>query len=135
MTGKATKRTTVADMIAAAKLGTMSPDTEVLTVADAAKALDAAVANVAAATVHPAESRPSGAEHECAIPGCKHGATHGAPAQPDRQVKLQCPQCGAVARMTSSAISKSVAHGGGIRCGADGGTFIVATRRTYKARA
>lgn len=124
MTGKATKRITVADMVAAAKLGTIDPTTEIVTVADATKAMHAAVA---------ATEKPSGTEHECAIPGCKHGATHGAPTQPDRQVKLQCPSCGAVARMTAAAITKT--GGKGIVCGGDGATFAPSTRRTYRTRA
>jgi hypothetical protein len=126
---KSTKRTTVADMIAAAKVGALDPSTEVVTVAEAASAAAAAAEEAATSTA--AAHVPSGTEHECAIPGCRHGAAHG-PTQPDRQIKLACPTCGAVARMTAAALAKS--GGKPPICGGDGATFAAAARRVYSRR-
>lgn len=120
------KRATAADIAAAVKVGAIKPDTEVLTADDIA-AERAAMAEANRESVH----RPVGTEHECAIPGCRHGAAHGVGyvPQPDRQVKLQCPTCGAVARMTAAAIAKT--QGLGITCAADNVAFVPAARRKY----
>ena len=138
---KSTKRTTVADLIAAAKVGAIDPNTEVVTAAAAdraakvaanavelAQAAEAAARAVAAVAVVAAPELPN-TEHACGIAGCRHGSAHGI-AQPDRQLKLQCPNCGAVARMTHRALARA----GTLTCG-DGGTFAVAARRTYTRRA
>ena len=114
-------RTTVADLAAAVALGTIDPTTIV--------ALDDGTDDGTTAEPGATSSAPvalSATTHECGIAGCRHGAAHGATVQPDRQVKLQCPTCGAVARMTASALAKS----GTITCG-DGATFAPASRRTY----
>lgn len=52
------------------------------------------------------------------------------PQQPDREIKLVCPRCGARARMTNKALRLS----GGIRCDGDGGTFAPAPHRKYTPR-
>lgn len=126
-TNGARKRTTAADIAAAVKVGAIDPDAEVMTPEDVS-AMTAAIPAAEAAIAVPL----SATEHECGIPGCKHGSSHPAVSQPDRQVKLQCPSCGAVARMTSAAIAKT--GGVGVICGGDGSTFAPAARRTYKAR-
>lgn len=131
MAGKG-KRTTVADLVAAAKLGTIDPSTAVLTDAEAAE-LTAEAARTAAELTAAATAELPSTEHACGIPGCRHGSAHPAVSQPDRQVKLQCPSCGAVARMTNSAIART--QGKGITCGGDGATFAVAARRTYSRKA
>lgn len=129
-------RTTAADIAAAVKLGTMAADAVVMTAADAAA--DAADADAnrpalsAADMVERAER--SASAHDCGMPGCRHGSAHPAVSQPDRQVKLQCPGCGAVARMTASALAKSA----GILCAAQdhsGTYFVPAQRRTYTRKA
>ena len=122
------KRATAADIVAAVKVGAIAPDAEVVTAAELAEH-DAAAA--AATPEHVIARAPlSATEHECAIPGCRHGAAHaGHVPQPDRQVKLQCPTCGAVARMTAAAIAKT--QGLGITCAADGVAFVPAARRKY----
>lgn len=50
--------------------------------------------------------------------------------QPDREIKLVCPRCGARARMTAKAIRLS----GAIRCDNDGGTFAPAPHNKYTPR-
>lgn len=137
------KRTTIADMIAAAKVGALDPSTVVVEANDVYTMVNAAVENeranraaLAAATSNGAPAAPSAVlsatEHDCGIPGCRHGNAHPAVSQPDRQVKLQCPNCGAVARMTRRALGQC---GGGIVCVGDGGTFAVAARRNYARKA
>lgn len=118
------KRATAADIAAAVKLGAIAPDAEVATADELAEDAAERAASQSGRIL-------SGDHHECAIAGCRHGATH-APdhvAQPDRQVKLQCPTCGAVARMTAAAIART--QGKGITCGADGVAFVPAARRKY----
>lgn len=51
--------------------------------------------------------------------------------QPDRQTKLACPKCGAVARMTNVAMRLS----GGILCTRDGIELVPAPPRPYVRRA
>jgi hypothetical protein len=139
------KRTTLADLMAAAALGAIDPTAEVITAEAAAIAIgdarrDATTAAAQAGAARTATTAPSGTEHECAIAGCRHGAAHGGPTQPDRQEKLACDTCGAVARMTTSAIMRAARMVGGIdatagypRC-PDGGTYLPAARRTYTRR-
>ncbi len=117
-------RTTVADLIAAASIGAIDPSTVVLTDADG---LDVSRDNVTAGGA----SALSSTEHDCGIAGCRHGSAHTGATQPDRQVKLSCPTCGAIARMTASAL-RTARH---IECGNDGATFIPAARRTYNRKA
>jgi hypothetical protein len=118
-------RATAADIVAAVKVGAIAPDAVVLTEDDllAERAEQAAHGQPTEVAVP-----LSATEHECGIPGCRHGAAHTGIVQKDRQVKLQCPGCGAVARMTASAIARTV---NGIRCAGDGELFAEATRRTY----
>ena len=127
------KVATVADIVAAAALGTLDPTTPMVT-AEAAESMARKAAAAAEAErpaiIAPATDRPMATDHECAIPGCRHGAAHGAAVQPDRQVKLQCPTCGAVARMTAGAIRKA----GGTPTCADGTPMAEAARRTYSRR-
>lgn len=123
------KRATAGDIAAAVKLGSMSADAEVVTADELAEARAEASANSSAAST---AATLSSAEHQCGIVGCRHGSAHPVISQPDRQVKLQCPGCGAVARMTAAAIARTA--GAGIVCGGDGATFTVAARRTYRAR-
>lgn len=142
MASKTRKAATVADLIAAAAVGAIDPSTPMVT-AEAAEAMarqaaeaaerNAADVNAARAAEAPATVATLPADHhECGIAGCRHGTQHGPDAQhqPDRQVKLQCPTCGAVARMTAGAIRKA----GGTPTCADGGTFAEAARRTYTRR-
>ena len=127
--------TTIADMIAAAKIGAIDPSTIVYTAADVG------------VTVAPADVRPewyrsdedsvngtpaalSATEHQCGIANCRHGAAHPVVSQPDRQVKLSCPSCGAVARMTLRALAAS----GGIRCVRDDALFTAVARRVYNRK-
>lgn len=125
-------RTTLADLMAAAAVGAIDPSTEVLTAAAASaeRLAERAVAVPAAPASLPAT------EHECGIAGCRHGNAHPVIGQPDRQVKLACPACGAVARMTSSALAKC----GGLRCAGgpsgshEGTDFAPAARRAYSRR-
>jgi hypothetical protein len=130
------KRTTLADLMAAAKVGAIDPATEVMTAEDADRNAQAAVnrSTVAAAyrATHAAAAADatSTTEHDCAIPGCRHGDAHTGPVQPDRQVKLQCPGCGAVARMTATALARS----GGVSCLGDGGVFVATARRVYSRK-
>jgi len=121
------KRTTLADLMAAAALGAIDPTTEVVTATEAsAEARTAAAdATAEAASTASTSSTLSTTDHDCAIPGCRHGAAHG-PTQPDRQVKLACPNCGAIVRCTARALRTA----GSITCG-DGGTFAIAARRVY----
>ena len=119
------KRTTAADIAAAVALGAMAADATVTMDGDDSGADDAPTQTAERVTAN-----PSGA-HECAIPGCRHGAAHGATVQPDRQVKLQCPGCGAVARMTVGALAKGL----GITCHRDNVAYAPAERRTYTKRA
>lgn len=129
---------TLADMAAAAKLrGEDLATVEVMTRADAEaaarKAAEAAAADAlatAAATV--AAVAPSTDHHACGIPGCRHGAiVNGAHVvQPDRQVKIACPTCGAVARMTHRALTRA----GGMPTCHDGTPMVPAERRTYSRR-
>ena len=135
------KRTTLADLMAAAALGAIDPTTEVVTGAEATAEADEARAEATSEVLEAAALRPaaqwggapvltiSGTEHDCAIPGCRHGAAHG-PSQPDRQLKLEAP-CGAVARMTARALRVA---GGAIVC-AHGDPFAEATRRPYVRKA
>ena len=134
------KRTTAEDLAAAMRIGAIDPTTELVTVADAEAAARAAAEAAASRAAAATTASPmtagvilSGTDHECAIPGCRDGAALG-PSQPDRQVKLACPNCGAVARMTAGALAKTSGDGArpaGITC-ADGGAFVIATRRTYR---
>lgn len=141
MASKTRKAATVADIVAAAALGTLDPSTPMVTAeaaeAMARKAAEAAAAN-AAPVIGPAAETPAlpADHHECGIPGCRHGAAHGATSQPDRQVKLQCPACGAVARMTAGAIARAARSSGGdgLPVCADGAKFAEAARRTYTRR-
>lgn len=141
MATKTRKAATVADLIAAAALGTIDPTTPVVTAAEVSDLIDAArksaereaaehAASVPAPVTLAADpaNLPSGT-HACGMVGCRHGAAAHANGvhQPDRQVKLACPSCGAVARMTAGAIRKA----GGYPTCADGGTFAEAARRTY----
>lgn len=128
------KAQTVADLVAAAEMGAVDLSTEVLTVAEAAKRerkAAQAAAEQAAAQMAPtvAAAAPlSTTKHDCGVAGCRHGTTgHPVVHQPDRQVKLQCPHCGAVARMTGKALAAS----GGIKCETGGVPFAIAERRTY----
>lgn len=133
--------TTLADLMAAAKVGAIDPNTQVLPVSDLQDELAAQYsAGIAAArggkvqTPGFEQTVPlSATEHDCGIAGCKHGEAHVGPSQPDRQVKLQCPNCGAVARMTARAIGRT--GGNGVVCGGDGATFVKAERRTYGRKA
>jgi hypothetical protein len=50
--------------------------------------------------------------------------------QRDYQVKVACPKCGAVARITATTLSRS----GGYPICPDGGTFAEAPRRVYVRR-
>ena len=127
------KRTTLADLMAAAELGAIDPTAEVVPVAEVAAELAEATRAATDAAVQAGAARTATLDpsvHDCAIPGCRHGAAHG-PAQPDRQVKLACPGCGSVARMTQRALSRS----GGITCHGCEQPFAVAARRTYNRRA
>lgn len=125
----AKQRTTVADLIAAEAIGAINGLTIVSLDRDEAGDVNVPYAPITGAAVL------SPTDHECGIAGCRHGAAHG-PAQPDRQVKLECPACGAVARMTARALSVS----SGIRCAGgplgihDGTDFVVAVRRAYNRR-
>lgn len=124
------KRATAGDIAAAVKLGSIDPSAEVVTADELAESrAESAAAVIAASTA----ASLSSAEHQCGIVGCRHGSAHPLVSQPDRQVKLQCPKCGAVARMTAAAIGRT--GGAGIVCGGDGATFAVAARRTYSPRA
>lgn len=126
-TNASRKRASAADIAAAVALGTIDPSTTFATPDELAAAAESAQV---AASITAAEPTRSADHHECGIPGCRHGAAvHGAP-QPDRQVKLQCPGCGAVARMTGSALAKAL----GITCHRDGQTFAPAERRTYRRK-
>lgn len=118
----AAKRT-AADVAAAIKLGALDANAEVLTAEEAAEVR--AEAERAARAAHPARE---GSEHDCLVAGCRHGAAHTGPKQPDRQLKLECPACGAVARMTARALARA---GGRIICGRDAVPFTEAARRTY----
>lgn len=120
-------RTTAADIAAAAALGAIDPGTVVLTGAEADALIEAAQREAADA-VRAAERQP-GTVHQCDIPGCRHGAAHDGPKQPDRQLKLAAP-CGAVARMTTRALATA---GGVLHCG-HGDPFTVAERRAYSRR-
>ncbi len=121
-----TKRRTAADIAAAVALGALDPSTEIAT------AEEAAAERTERTIIRPSDGVaievPNGTDHECAIPGCRHGASHG-PTQPDRQVKLEAP-CGAVARMTVTALHRA---GGTINCG-HGDPFTVAARRVYNRK-
>ena len=141
------KRTTLADLMAAAELGAIDPTTAVVTADEAAELAAAASAAATAARPDPVASATPVAtvalpadRHDCGIAGCRHGAGHDGPRQPDRQVKLACPNCGAVARMTTSAIARAARAVGGTdetagwpRC-PDGGTYQPAARRQYTRR-
>lgn len=117
-TSKRSKRTTAADIAAAVALGAIDPD---------ASFTDGTAEPESAQVVEPiiVAVLPSDA-HQCGIPGCRHGAAHGATVQPDRQLKLAA-ECGAVARMTARALATA---GGSITDG-HGHPFAVAARRTY----
>ena len=119
-------RTTVADLVAAAQVGAIDPTTEVVTASELAEHDAAELAR--ASSAEPG-AVVSASEHGCGIVGCRHGSAHPVISQPDRQVKLQCPTCGAVARMTASALAKA----GSITCG-DGSQFAPAARRAYTPR-
>lgn len=126
-------KTTLADLMAAQKLGTLAANTEVIPASEINEALaEQYQAGITAARGMPVrESRISslsGTAHECGIAGCRHGSHAAGASQPDRQVKLACPQCGAVARMTQRALNV----GGGLQCVGDGSTFTVAARRQYR---
>jgi hypothetical protein len=123
------KRATAADIAAAVKLGSIAPDAEVVTADELAERDAETRATVTAERPSPSLSA---AEHQCGIVGCRHGSAHPVVSQPDRQVKLQCPGCGAVARMTAAAIARTA--GAGITCNGDGQTFTVAARRTYSRK-
>lgn len=145
-----TEARTLADLMAAARIGAIDPDTAVVTTAEHSAALDQARedAYILGRSSAPATATASTAgytgtatalsptDHECGIAGCRHGSAHG-PSQPDRQVKLACPACGAVARMTASALQVS----GGIRCVGgvnrthEGTDYAPAARRTYNRKA
>lgn len=134
---------TLADMIAAAELGALDPTAVQVIRADEigdaiARAERDAYARGAqdAVPVH-VDGLPTD-HHECGIEGCRHGASHDGPSQPDRQVKLACPNCGAIARMTRRAILRAAAQvgaldetGGYPRC-VDGGTYLPAATRAYR---
>jgi hypothetical protein len=122
------KRTTLADLMAAAKVGAIDPETVVVTADEAAADAATIAASQPAASAANGQPTASATEHDCAIPGCKHGDAHPAVSQPDRQVKLECPNCHAVARMTKRALDRTVS---GIVCAGDGGVFAIAARRTY----
>lgn len=53
------------------------------------------------------------------------------PKQKDYQLKLACPTCGAIARMTPFAITTA---GGYPLCPRDGGSFYPAPRNKYVRR-
>jgi uncharacterized C2H2 Zn-finger protein len=112
-------RLTAADVAAAVRLGTLDPTTALETPGDRPDSRD----NTAAAPL-PAD------HHDCGIPGCRHGEAHTGVSQPDRQVKLACPRCGAVARMTARALRVA----GAIVCQRDGEPFAVAPRRAYNRK-
>jgi hypothetical protein len=127
------KRTTLADLMAAAELGAIDPTTEVVPMAEVAAELAEATRAATDAAVQAGAARTATLDpsvHDCAIPGCRHGDAHDGPPQPDRQIKLQCPGCGAVARMTQRAVNRS----GGITCHGCAQSFAVAARRTYNRR-
>jgi hypothetical protein len=105
----------------------MDPDALVLTPAEAAEAATESAAAVTAAAA--ATSAPA-TVHQCGIVGCRHGDHTAGVHQPDRQVKLECPACHAVARMTGSAIAKALT----ITCGRDGAAFVPADRRVYNRK-
>lgn len=121
------KGTTAADIAAAVRLGTMDPSTIIPTTVRPAVVND----DFGPIEMPTTAERPNGTEHACDIPGCRHGAAHSGITQPDRQIKLQCPACGAVARMTAGAYSKAL----GITCHRDGASFAQAERRTYSRKA
>jgi len=50
--------------------------------------------------------------------------------QPDREIKLVCPRCGARVRLSTKALKLST----GIRCDGDGGAFAPAPHRIYTRR-
>ena len=125
---------TLADLQAAVALGAIPADTVVMPVQAAAEAAvkaardavaSTAVADVASAPVLPAD------RHDCGIPGCRHGDAHGRPSQPDRQVKLECSSCGAVARMTAAAMARA---GGPPACHCNGQPMVPGARRQYHRR-
>jgi hypothetical protein len=112
------KATTVGDLIAAAKVGAIDLGTVASLIADPED-----------------EGHPDG--HVCRAPGCRHGeavaldaARPVRAAQPDRQVKLACPACGAIARMTASALAKA----GSIECWKDTTAFVPVPRRVYNKK-
>lgn len=128
MTAKRTAR----DIVAAVKLGAIDPDAPILT-ADEAADLAAGAASLAAAADAAARADiiGDGTEHRCGIPGCRHGATAtGHVPQPDRQTKVECPTCGAVARMTNAAIHRA----GGLPTCHDGTPMVIGARRRYVRR-
>jgi hypothetical protein len=135
MTGTASrKRTTLADLNAAAALGGIDPDTAEVILASELDAVARETAGDILSEIgasDPAAALPSTA-HACGIPGCRHGAGHSGDhtPQPDRQVKLACPTCGAVARMTARALQAC----GGIDCANDSETFVVTARRQYNRK-
>lgn len=122
----------LADAMAAAKVRGIDPATiQVMSADDAARI--AAKAATDAATASAVTNAATAYAHGCGIPGCTHGTTkagHGT-TQPDRQVKLECPTCGAVARMTAKAIHRA----GGMPTCADGTPMVAGTRRTYTRKA
>lgn len=127
------KATTAADIAAAVALGAMAPDDIVHTdVADTDTEGSAPIAEHVTAPTLPAT------EHQCGIAGCRHGAGHSGTHQPDRQVKLQCPKCGAVARMTTGALARAAVAapngGNGYPTCADGAEFAPAARRQYNRK-
>lgn len=117
----ARKRMSAADIAAAVSIGAMAPDAQVSTDVEETSEPQPEQTPVTSTAVLPAD------HHECGIPGCRHGAAHDGPSQPDRQVKLEAP-CGAVARMTGRALARA---GGAIQC-AHGDAFTVAARRAYR---
>jgi hypothetical protein len=125
MTGHQDSRLTAADVAAAVRLGTLDPATPLATGADVAAASERTRIVAAAAGALPAD------HHDCGIVGCRHGEAHTGISQPDRQVKLACPTCGAVARMTVTAVRRA----GAIVCQRDGVPFVAAPRRQYTRKA
>jgi predicted RNA-binding Zn-ribbon protein involved in translation (DUF1610 family) len=128
-----TNGTTVADLVAASRLGAVDASSVVMTADEVAALIDearqaASVERLAANGRDVATLSPT--DHGCGIVGCRHGSAHTGTPQKDRQVKLQCPNCGAIARMTDRALMSS----GGITCNGDGGSFAVAARRTYSRK-
>lgn len=128
------KRTTAADIAAAVALGAIAGDTVIVTDDEDAPEHRTQEAHEYTGPVGSTERVAlSTTTHDCAIPGCRHGNAHPEHSQPDRQVKLECPGCGAVARMTARALQRS-GHLG-INCNGCNRPFAVAARRAYNRQA